>query len=479
MISAEVWTRYENSGTVNRLDITALAALLGGDYANIGGFGGISVTQTTSDFTDALTLGNFFDDTDNSRPHAYLNYIVFDESLDPVSSGFVRVGTDAGYEPPFDPELEPVRLAFGDDIIIEEKGYIYIWVSNESENTKVWLRLPKLFSVGRFDDLTVTHTGVIVAQATDYGVWGDVIREEKANSLEEYRYGYQSGYSEKDEETSWNHFEFREYDPMIGRWTTLDAAKQLWSGYIGMSNYPIGFTDPNGLWTVDENGNLIAEAGDNVVTLSDYMGVDYDDAADIFNNLDNWNGGSGDAIADIEGNVLGISSFSSVLDGGLSQLGESAIAGPVNNQTIVNYFNYTSWQPGTDDENWCSAYANYVTFNSVGSGSGLANARSWLDWGTAVTQPRTGDIVVFWRVSPDSWQGHVGIVHGEGAPGGIAILNYLVGARRAGSGAVELHRTISLHQILPGQRDRESDGEPLPDLHQTLLQLPGRPGAGC
>ena len=91
------------------------------------------------------------------------------------------------------------RLYFDDEIVIGSEGkYIYLWVSNESENTKVW-----------FDDFKVTHSGTFVAQATDYGVWGDVLREQKSDVLEKYRYAYQGQFAEKDDETGWNHFELR------------------------------------------------------------------------------------------------------------------------------------------------------------------------------------------------------------------------------------------------------------------------------
>jgi RHS repeat-associated protein len=70
-----------------------------------------------------------------------------------------------------------------------------------------------------FDDLTITHhQNGVVTQATDYGVWGDVLREQKANSLEQYRYGYQGQFAEKDEETGWSSFELRMFDAIIGRW---------------------------------------------------------------------------------------------------------------------------------------------------------------------------------------------------------------------------------------------------------------------
>ncbi|MEO0554168.1 MAG: LamG-like jellyroll fold domain-containing protein, partial [Bacteroidota bacterium] len=49
-----------------------------------------------------------------------------------------------------------------------------------------------------------------------------------------YRYGFQGEYSEEDSETGWNSFEARMYDPVIGRWRSVDPAGQYWSPYVGM-----------------------------------------------------------------------------------------------------------------------------------------------------------------------------------------------------------------------------------------------------
>jgi RHS repeat-associated protein len=74
-----------------------------------------------------------------------------------------------------------------------------------------------------------------------------VLREQKWIDLDaKYRYGYQGNYSEHDEETSWNHFELREYDPIIGRWTSVDPEGQYYSPYVAMGNSPIIIVDPDG-----------------------------------------------------------------------------------------------------------------------------------------------------------------------------------------------------------------------------------------
>lgn len=44
--------------------------------------------------------------------------------------------------------------------------------------------------------------------------------------------------------------------------------------------------------------------------------------------------------------------------------------------------------------------------------SGRGNARSWLNVGVQVENPEPGDVVVFWRGSPRSHKGHVGIFQG-------------------------------------------------------------------
>lgn len=96
------------------------------------------------------------------------------------------------------------------------------------------------------DDVKETHTYSRVTQASDYYAFGSVMREQKSPDDLVYRYGYQGEYSEKDLETGWNHFELREFDPIIARWLVPDPYRQYWSPYVGMGNNPINGTDPDG-----------------------------------------------------------------------------------------------------------------------------------------------------------------------------------------------------------------------------------------
>jgi RHS repeat-associated protein len=240
-LNMETWVRYKKKLTYSRTaTLSMLASLLGGTFANGLGFEGIGASQAGNEFADALGAGPFFNEGDNSRPYAYLSYMFLDDNMNLVSNAqnWIRVPTTAGFDSGEEGlPNKHVKMEFNQPAIAAQKGYVYIWLSNLSQDTEVW-----------FDDLKITHKQTIVAQATDYGVWGDVLREQKKTSFENYRYEYQGQFAEKDDETGWNHFELREYDPVIGRWTAMDPYAQHWSPYLGMSNSPINNVDPNGGW---------------------------------------------------------------------------------------------------------------------------------------------------------------------------------------------------------------------------------------
>ncbi len=98
----------------------------------------------------------------------------------------------------------------------------------------------------------------------------------------------------------------------------------------------------------------------------------------------------------------------------IAELGEKEISGPQDNPTIVNYAKEAGFSWVDDDETpWCSIFVNWVAKKAGLKASGKANARSWLLEGLNVdTAPEPGDVVIFWRGSPDSWLGHVGFFLG-------------------------------------------------------------------
>lgn len=95
------------------------------------------------------------------------------------------------------------------------------------------------------------------------------------------------------------------------------------------------------------------------------------------------------------------------------ELGIEEIVGDKHNPEVLKYARETKIAGITTDEiAWCSTFVNWVAMKAGLKYTGKANARSWLNAGTKVTVPEPGDIVVFWRESPQSWKGHVGIFLG-------------------------------------------------------------------
>ena len=82
-----------------------------------------------------------------------------------------------------------------------------------------------------------------------------------------------------------------------------------------------------------------------------------------------------------------------------------------HNPKILQYFADVGHGWVKDDETaWCAAFVGAMLKRAGMPQTGKLNARSYLDWGdeVALDGAQEGDIVVFWRGTPDGWQGHVG-----------------------------------------------------------------------
>ncbi len=94
----------------------------------------------------------------------------------------------------------------------------------------------------------------------------------------------------------------------------------------------------------------------------------------------------------------------------LKHYGMKEIAGNKHNPEILAMFAEIGFDYVKDDEtSWCSASLNYFCKKLGYERSGALDARSWLKMPIKILKPSLGDIVVFWRESPESWKGHVGL----------------------------------------------------------------------
>ena len=103
-------------------------------------------------------------DNSDPGPYAFLNYMLFDQNFQPVSTvaGVLRVSETA---------TTVAELIATDAIKIPQAGYLYTWLSNESEwDVDVF-----------FDDFRVEHEHGVVVQAQDFYPFGLVHQPEPVN----------------------------------------------------------------------------------------------------------------------------------------------------------------------------------------------------------------------------------------------------------------------------------------------------------
>lgn len=107
--------------------------------------------------------------------------------------------------------------------------------------------------------------------------------------------------------------------------------------------------------------------------------------------------------------ILGQTPIDKALFIALQEYGTKEFLGIKHNPEVLKYFHQSGFpQIDNDETSWCSAFVNWCQIKAERHGTNSLAARSWMSWGEKVMEPKLGDIAVLWRVSPESWQGHVG-----------------------------------------------------------------------
>ena len=94
-----------------------------------------------------------------------------------------------------------------------------------------------------------------------------------------------------------------------------------------------------------------------------------------------------------------------------------------SNPRVDAYFDDVGYPSMTDETAWCAAFVGAMLKRCGLPHTGKLTARSYLDWGKPVdlSKAEPGDVVVLWRGSPTSWQGHVGFYDRQ-ADGNVYLL---------------------------------------------------------
>ncbi|HWN10440.1 MAG TPA: TIGR02594 family protein [Pyrinomonadaceae bacterium] len=97
-----------------------------------------------------------------------------------------------------------------------------------------------------------------------------------------------------------------------------------------------------------------------------------------------------------------------------SEMGIKEAPGSADNPRVIEYAATTSLGAKDDAVPWCSSFVNWCMKQNGIPRTESAAARSWLNWGDRLDQPRKGCVVVLKRGNNQAL-GHVGFYVGDGA----------------------------------------------------------------
>jgi uncharacterized protein (TIGR02594 family) len=96
-------------------------------------------------------------------------------------------------------------------------------------------------------------------------------------------------------------------------------------------------------------------------------------------------------------------------------VGMAEVPGSASNPAVLSMLKLDGDWPSGDHVPWCSAFMNFIAWLMRLPRSKKLSARSWLDVGLPVELDQAvpgHDVVIFWRGSPNSPNGHVGFYAG-------------------------------------------------------------------
>lgn len=159
-------------------------------------------------------------------------------------------------------------------------------------------------------------------------------------------------------------------------------------------------------------------------------------------------------------------------------LGLEEYPGAKHNSVVVEFAHAIGHDYVRDDETpWCASFVGAVLASLGLPHTGKLTARSYEHWGREIPLQNAvpGDIVVLWRKSPDSWEGHVGFF--AGMREGVVVIRGGNQGDRVTDAPFPLERVLSVRRLDPVSVDtnrptlRKGNTTPLDSVRELQMAL--------
>lgn len=155
-----------------------------------------------------------------------------------------------------------------------------------------------------------------------------------------------------------------------------------------------------------------------------------------------------------------------------ADLGISEIAGKKDNPLIMQWYVDVGHPEVEHDETPnCAAFVGSKLKRAGMAYLETLTARDYLKYGTSVDDPKPGDLVIFWRDSPSSWEGHVAFVDSV-----TAKMVRALGANQGNKVSVENRsrsQVLGFRRPVPAQKPVLAAVKDSPSLRMQLLGFGG------